>query len=113
MFQISILELNPDCPKKLHFFILKNLPKCIRNLKPFEREKKVAKQFGAVFIIGIGGKCQTAKFMMAVHPIMMTGPHHRLNGYKGLNGDIILWNDVLKELLKFLLWEYVSMAMLC
>ena len=36
-----------------------------------------------------------ANHMMDVHLTTMTGQQESENGYKGLNGDILVWNDVL------------------
>ena len=50
------------------------------------------KEYGAVFLIGIGGKLSDGKPLMVVHQTTMTGQLNLKNGYKGLNGDILVWN---------------------
>ena len=66
-------------------------------MTPKQREAKAAKKYGAVFISGIGGKLPDGTIHDGRAPdyddwITETG-----DGHRGLNGDIIVWNDVLKE----------------
>lgn len=64
------------------------------NLTPEEREKKLAEKYGAIFIIGIGSTLADGK------PHGLRAPDYDnwsedIDGvHKGLNGDIILWDDV-------------------
>jgi len=64
---------------------------------PKERENKIAEEFGAVFIIGIGSKLVDGKPHDGRAPDYDDWTTETVNGYKGLNGDIILWNPVLKS----------------
>ena len=61
-----------------------------------ERENLIAKRYGAVFIIGIGGKLSNGE------PHDLRAPDYDdystidpNTGLPGLNGDLVVWNDVL------------------
>ena len=87
-------QITPILPKEITFFYADDLQKQYPNLTPKERENKVAKEYGAVFIIGIGGKMGDGTIHDGRAPdyddwITETG-----NGHHGLNGDILVWNPV-------------------
>jgi aspartate--ammonia ligase len=89
-------ELPPLLPDEITFIHTEELQQRFPNLTPKRREMEIAKEKGAVFIIGIGGKLADGKPHDGRAPdyddwISPTG-----NGYKGLNGDIMLWNPVLE-----------------
>ena len=65
------------------------------DLTPKERENAIAKEFGAVFLIGIGGELADGKPHDGRAPDYDDWTTESENGYKGLNGDILVWNDVL------------------
>lgn len=88
-------EIKPTLPEEITFFHSEELAELYPELKPAEREKKVAKQFGAVFIIGIGGQMPNGEIHDGRAPDYDDWTSPSDNGYKGLNGDIILWNQVL------------------
>jgi aspartate--ammonia ligase len=56
----------------------------------------VDKEYGAVFIIGIGSEMVNGEPHDGRAPDYDDWSTPTLNGYKGLNGDIILWNPVLE-----------------
>ena len=66
-------------------------------LSPKERENEIARQYGAVFIIGIGGKLSNGEAHdgRAADYDDWSTPNEE--GYFGLNGDILLWNPVLES----------------
>ena len=67
------------------------------DMTPKEREDAICEKHGAVFIIGIGGELGDGK------PHDMRAPDYddwtTLNdeGYKGLNGDLLVWYPVLNR----------------
>ena len=61
------------------------------------RENRVAKVFGGVFIIGIGGEVSDGKPHDGRAPDYDDWTTPNDAGFKGLNGDIILWNPVLES----------------
>ena len=90
-------QITPILPKEITFLYADDLQKQYPELTPKERENKVAKEYGAVFIIGIGGKMADGTIHDGRAPdyddwITETG-----NGHRGLNGDILVWNPVLES----------------
>ena len=67
------------------------------NLTPKERELKVAKQYGAVFITGIGGRLSDGTIHDGRAPDYDDYSTIDQNGLPGLNGDLLLWDDVLQR----------------
>lgn len=80
-------ELQPTLPNEIVFITTEELERHYPHLSPKERENEIAKEQGAVFIMGIGGT-------------LPSGEKHdgRSPDYDDwtLNGDIILWNPILK-----------------
>ena len=62
-----------------------------------ERENEICKKYGAVFLIGIGGDLPDGKphDMRAPDYDDWTTPSE--GEYKGLNGDILVWNPILNR----------------
>ncbi|MBO8451987.1 MAG: aspartate--ammonia ligase [Bacteroidetes bacterium] len=128
-------QITPMLPREegLLFIHSEHLRQRYPDLSPKEREDMVAREYGAVFIIGIGGRLgdgtrhdgrapdyddwsTVAEDSPAVCPISgtepaafvtedspldsrptETGPAASLSRLAGLNGDLIVWNDVLKR----------------
>ena len=65
------------------------------DLSPREREAKAAEKFGAIFIIGIGEQLSNGEKHDGRAPDYDDWSSKNSDGFSGLNGDIILWNDVL------------------
>jgi aspartate--ammonia ligase len=83
-------------PEKITFIHSEQLLKLYPELTPKEREHKVAEQYGAVFIIGIGGKLSDGEPHDGRAPDYDDWSTENEEGYWGINGDIIVWNPVLK-----------------
>ncbi|MDR0538417.1 MAG: aspartate--ammonia ligase [Tannerellaceae bacterium] len=92
--------IKPILPAEIHFVHAEELLKRYPNLTPKEREDAVAREYGAVFVIGIG------------HPLANGEKHDgRAPDYDdwstptsegaGLNGDIIVWDEVVGHALEF------------
>ncbi len=92
----SYPQLEPVLPESITFFHAEELLDMYPELTPKQREDKVAEKYGAVFIIGIGGEMADGKPHDGRAPDYDDWTTPTVNGYKGLNGDIILWNQVLK-----------------
>jgi len=76
--------------------LLQRFPK----LTPKEREHEIAKEHGAVFIIGIGGVLSDGEKHDGRAPDYDDWTTENAAGYKGLNGDIIIWNPILQQSLE-------------
>ncbi|MDR2909800.1 MAG: aspartate--ammonia ligase [Bacteroidales bacterium] len=88
-------EIKPELPENVTFIHSEDLAEKYPYLTPFEREMEVARKYMAVFIIGIGGEMPNGEIHDGRAPdyddwITPTSEKHR-----GLNGDLILWNNVL------------------
>lgn len=88
-------EITPVLPEEITFIHSEELCEMYPELSPCERENIVAKEHGAVFIIGIGGALQDGKPHDGRAPDYDDWTTETEKGYKGLNGDIIVWNHVL------------------
>ncbi|MEN9917652.1 MAG: hypothetical protein RL662_88 [Bacteroidota bacterium] len=67
------------------------------NLTPKEREDAIAKEYGSVFIIGIGCTLSSGVSHDGRAPDYDDWTTKSENGYPGLNGDLIVWNPVLQR----------------
>ena len=90
-------ELEPQLPENITFIHAEELEQKYPGLSSKEKEDIAAKEFGAVFIIGIGGALKSGMRHDGRAPDYDDWTTETENGYKGLNGDIVLWNDVLKR----------------
>lgn len=91
----SFSAIKPILPPKIHFIHAEELLQRYPSLSAKEREAAIAKEYGAVFIIGIGGKLSNGEKHDGRAPDY--DDWSSISGkYAGLNGDIILWNPVLE-----------------
>ena len=88
-------ELRPSLAEEIHFIHAEELMQMYPNLTPKEREHAIAKKYGAVFIIGIGGKLSHGEPHDNRAPDYDDWSTPNSDGYNGLNGDIIVWNELL------------------
>lgn len=98
--EYMICEMYPQIesflPHQIKFIHAEELCQLYPNLSCKERENAITKKYGAVFIIGIGGKLSDGK----EHDLR--APDYddystldKETGFKGLNGDLMIWNKVL------------------
>jgi len=90
-------EIIPILPEEITFIHTEELEEQYPDLSPKDREDKVAQEYGAVFIIGIGHNLASGKPHDGRAPDYDDWSTETVNGYKGLNGDIIVWNPVLER----------------
>ncbi len=90
-------DIKPILPEEITFLHTEDLCRIYPELSPFERESRAAKEYGAVFIIGIGGELPDGKIHDGRAPDYDDWSTETEGGYKGLNGDILLWNPVLNR----------------
>jgi aspartate--ammonia ligase len=89
-------NIKPVLPDEITFIHSEELLKMYPNLSVKEREDKMAEKYGAIFIIGIGGPLSNGEPHDGRAPDYDDWISETNNGYKGLNGDIILWHPVIK-----------------
>lgn len=88
-------ETQAVLPKDIHFIASEELLAKYPDLTPKERENAIAKEYGAVFIHGIGAELSNGfphDGRAADYDDWSTDNEE---GYKGLNGDILVWNPIL------------------
>ena len=90
-------EITPSLPEDIQFIHSEELLQRFPDLSPKERENAIAKEYGAVFIIGIGGKLSKGEIHDGRAADYDDWSTENEEGYKGLNGDIIVWHPVLQS----------------
>jgi aspartate--ammonia ligase len=93
----NYLDILPELPEEITFIHAEELAAKYPDLTPFERENEASKKYGAIFVIGIGGQMPNGTIHDGRAPDYDDWSTPTVNGFKGLNGDIILWNNVLKR----------------
>ncbi|HAP55374.1 MAG TPA: aspartate--ammonia ligase, partial [Spirochaetaceae bacterium] len=86
-----------ELPEEIAFVHAEDAQARYPSLSPKERENALAEEYGAFFLIGIGwdladGKPHDGRAADYDDWSTPTGP-----GRRGLNGDIIVWNGILKQ----------------
>lgn len=88
-------QLKPFLPKDIHFVHSEELVQMYPDLTPKEREDAICKKYGAVFVMGIGGKLSDGKKHDGRAPDYDDWTTPNEDGFLGLNGDILIWYPVL------------------
>jgi aspartate--ammonia ligase len=88
--------IEPILPENIRFFHAEELEEMYPQLSPKERENKASEEYGAIFIIGIGYPLKDGKKHDGRAPDYDDWSTLTEKGYHGLNGDIIIWNPILK-----------------
>ncbi|WGU68031.1 aspartate--ammonia ligase [Capnocytophaga canimorsus] len=92
----SFSQIKPILPEEIHFIHAEELLQKYPNLSPKEREATIAKEYKAVFIMGIGGTLSHGEKHDGRAPDYDDWSTPSEENFKGLNGDIILWNPILE-----------------
>jgi aspartate--ammonia ligase len=99
--EFIVYENHPDIvpllPDTIHFIHAEELLERYPDLNPKERELEIVREFGAVFIIGIGANLTNGQPHDGRAPDYDDWSTPTDNGYKGLNGDIVIWNPILES----------------
>ncbi len=90
-------QLQPVLPERVTFIHAEELRRRFPYLSPKEREDRICREAGAVFIIGIGGELGDGKPHDLRAPDYDDYSSPGLDGLPGLNGDLLVWNDVLER----------------
>lgn len=88
-------QITPFLPRDIFFIHAEELRKMYPNLTPKERENAITREKRAVFIIGIGCELGDGKPHDGRAPDYDDYSTISSLGLPGLNGDIMIWNDVL------------------
>ena len=88
-------QLKPFLPREIHFVHSEELLQMYPGKTAKEREDAIAKKYGAVFIMGIGGKLSDGKKHDGRAPDYDDWTTPNSDGYLGLNGDILIWYPIL------------------
>ena len=88
-------QIKPFLAEKIHFVHAEELVEMYPGKTPKEREDAICEKYGAVFIIGIGGKLSDGKKHDGRAPDYDDWSTIAEDGRAGLNGDILIWYPVL------------------
>ena len=92
----SYPEIEPVLPQQITFIHTEELLQLYPNLTAKEREHKITEKYGAIFLIGVGGKLSSGEIHDGRAADYDDWSTETELG-KGLNGDILVWNPILKE----------------
>lgn len=93
-------EITPCLPQEIQFIHAEDLLQKYPSLSAKEREDAITKEYGAVFIIGIGCKLSDGKKHDGRSPDYDDWSTVAENGQMGLNGDLLVWDSVLDRSLE-------------
>lgn len=93
-------EITPCLPQEIQFIHAEELLQKYPGLSAKEREDAITKEYGAVFIIGIGCKLSDGKKHDGRSPDYDDWSTVAENGQMGLNGDLLVWDSVLDRSLE-------------
>ncbi len=88
-------DIKPVLPKNIFFIHSEELLQLYPDLTPKEREHEITKKHKAVFIIGIGDVLSNGQKHDGRAPDYDDWTTAGEKGFAGLNGDILVWNDLL------------------
>ena len=90
-------EIKPFLPREIFFIHSEDLLAMYPDKDVKERENLIAKKYGAVFVIGIGGKLSNGEPHDGRAPDYDDWTTPGDDGKLGLNGDILIWYPVLER----------------
>lgn len=88
-------DIKPFLPDTIHFIHSEDLLKMYPDKSVKERENIICEKYGAVFVIGIGGKLSNGEPHDGRAPDYDDWTTETECGHKGLNGDILIWYPIL------------------
>lgn len=88
-------QLQAFLPEQIHFIHSEELLRLYPDKTAKEREDLVCKQYGAVFIIGIGGRLSNGEPHDNRAPDYDDWSTPNVDGHAGLNGDLLIWYPIL------------------
>ena len=94
---VEFPQLLPQLPEDIFFIHSEQLRRLYPDLTPKERENAIVREHKAVFVIGIGGRLGDGLPHDGRSADYDDWSTPNSDGFEGLNGDILLWNDVLQS----------------
>ena len=88
-------QLKPFLPEKIHFIHAEELLRMYPDKTPKEREDAICEAYGAVFVIGIGGRLSDGEKHDGRAADYDDWSTTAEDGRQGLNGDILIWYPIL------------------
>ncbi len=93
-------HITPVLPERITFLQSEDLLSMYPDMTSKEREREAAKKYGAIFLMGIGGALSNGEKHDGRAPDYDDWSTPTFDDYKGLNGDLILWNETLNDSLE-------------
>jgi aspartate--ammonia ligase len=90
-------QIAPSLPQNIYFIHAEDLRKRYPKMNIKAREDAITKEYGAVFIVGIGCKLGDGVKHDGRAPDYDDYTTPGLNGLPGLNGDLLVWNQILQR----------------
>ncbi|MBQ0164092.1 MAG: aspartate--ammonia ligase [Bacteroidaceae bacterium] len=90
-------QIKPFLPADIHFIHSEELLQRYPTLSPKEREDAICREYGAVFITGIGGRLSNGEKHDGRSPDYDDWSSAGSDGKPGLNGDILIWYPLLQR----------------
>lgn len=88
-------QLKPFLSPSIHFIHSEELLQMYPDMDAKAREDAICRKYGSVFIIGIGGDLSEGKPHDLRAPDYDDWSTPNEDGFKGLNGDLLVWNPIL------------------
>lgn len=88
-------QIKPFLPEDIIFIHSEELREMYPDMTPKQREDAICEKHGAVFIMGIGGKLGDGEAHDLRAPDYDDWTTENEEGFKGLNGDLLVWYPVL------------------
>lgn len=88
-------QLKAFLPEEIHFIHSEELLQMYPGKTAKEREDLICQRYGAVFIIGIGDRLSNGEPHDNRAPDYDDWSTPNADGYKGLNGDLLIWYPIL------------------
>lgn len=89
-------HITPRLPKMVKFIHSEELLRRYPKLSAKERESRAAREYGAIFLIGIGNPLSNGEPHDGRAPDYDDWITENSDGYRGLNGDLIVWDSILE-----------------
>lgn len=93
----SYENIKPFLPQEITFVHAEELLQMYPDKTPKEREDLICKKYGAVFLMGIGGKLSNGEKHDGRAPDYDDWSTKNEDGKFGLNGDILIWYPILNR----------------